>query len=221
MILLSVLKTWITVTLLSLSFAGSLVTMSNTTFIYAQQAETNTKLVHAGQGNATDIVFAFIPQNMVIKVGESITWDTPNIYAEPHSVTFLNEIEYFPEFILPFNVTKSTEFQPSDPKTSADPLFVPTEPSETTKTVVMVNARALIPVVIDSDGKNVTYLEPNSHYTMDGSENLVNSGWLWPEGQAPSSVQPISNFTVTFEKPGTYSYICNVHPWMSGSVVVE
>ncbi len=219
--MLSVLKTWITVTLLSLSFAGSLVTMSNTTFTHAQQAETNTKLVHAGQGNATDIVFAFIPQNMVIKAGESITWDTPNIYAEPHSVTFLNEVEYFPEFILSFNVTNSTEFQPSDPKTSADPLFVPTEPSEITKTVVMVNARALIPVVIDSGGKNVTYLEPNSHYTMDGSENLVNSGWLWPEGQAPPISPQISNFTVTFENPGTYSYLCNVHPWMSGSVVVE
>ena len=221
MILLSVLKTWITVTLLSLSFAGSLVTMSNTTFTYAQQAETNTKLVHAGQGNATDIVFAFIPQNMVIKAGESITWDNPNIYAEPHSATFLNEVEYFPEFVVPFNVTNSTEFQPSDPKTSADPLFVPSEPSETTKTVVMVNARALIPVVIDSGGKNVTYLQPNSDYTMDGSENLVNSGWLWPEGQAPPGSPQISNFTITFEKPGTYSYLCNVHPWMSGSVVVK
>jgi plastocyanin len=219
--LLSVIRISIIITLLSLSFGAALTTLSNPTLIYAQPPETHTKLVHAGQGNATDIVFAFIPQKTVIKAGESITWDTPNIYAEPHSVTFLNEIEYFPEFILPFNVTNSTEFQPSDPKTSADPLFVPTEPSETTKTVVMVNARALIPVVIDSGGKNVTYLEPNSHYTMDGSENLVNSGWLWPEGQAPPSVQPISNFTVTFEKPGTYSYICNVHPWMSGSVVVE
>ncbi|HXW11403.1 MAG TPA: hypothetical protein VD694_01495, partial [Nitrososphaeraceae archaeon] len=207
---MSVLKTWITVTLLSLSFAGSLVTMSNTTFIYAQQAETNTKLVHAGQGNATDIVFEFIPQNMLIKAGESITWDNPNFYAEPHSVTFLNEIKYFPEFVVPFNVTKSTEFQPSDPKTGADPLFVPSESRDTTKTVIMINARAFIPVVIDSSGKNVTYLQPNSNYIMGGSESLVNSGWLWPEGQAPPGGSPISNFTITFKKPGTYSYLCNV-----------
>ena len=219
--MLSVIRISIIITLLSLSFGAALTTLSNPTLIYSQPPETHTKLVHAGQGNATDIVFAFIPQNMVIKAGESITWDTPNIYAEPHSVTFLNEIEYFPEFVVPFNVTNSTEFQPSDPKTSADPLFVPTEPSETSKTVVMVNARALIPVVIDSSGKNVTYLEPNSHYTMDGSENLVNSGWLWPEGQAPPGSPQISNFTITFEKPGTYSYLCNMHPWMSGSVVVK
>lgn len=221
MISLPVTKTWIPVTLLSLSFAVALITISNPTFTYAQPVETNTKLVHAGQGNATDIVFAFIPQNMVIRAGESITWDTPNIYAEPHSVTFLNEIEYFPEFFVPFNVTNSTEFQPSDPKISADPFFLPTESSESTKTVLMVNARALIPAVIDSSGKNVTYLQPNSHYTMGGNEKLVNSGWLWPEGQAPLGSPQISNFTITFEKPGTYSYLCNVHPWMSGSVVVN
>lgn len=221
MFLLSVIKTWITVALLSLAFAVALATFSNATLTYAQPAETKMKLVHAGQGNATNIVFAFIPQNMEIKAGESITWDNPNFYAEPHSVSFLNEIKYFPEFVVPFNVSNSTQFQPSDPKTSADPLFVPTDPSETTKTVAMINARAFVPVVIDSSGKNVTYLQPNSDYTMDGNESLVNSGWLWPEGQAPPGGPPISNFTVTFEKPGTYSYLCNVHPWMSGSVIVK
>ena len=217
----SVIKTSITIILLTLSFAVTLMTSSNLTLTYAQPAETNVKLVHAGQGNATDIVFAFIPQNMVIRAGESITWDNPNFYAEPHSVTFLNQIKYFPEFVVPFNVTNSTEFQASDPKTSADPLFVPSEPSQTTKTVLMINARAFIPVVIDSSGNNVTYLQPNSNYIMGGSESLVNSGWLWPEGQAPPGGSPISNFTLTFEKPGTYSYLCNVHPWMSGSVIVK
>ena len=130
MILLSVIKIRNTVILLSLSFAITLTARSNPVLTYAQPVETNTKLVHAGQGNSTEIVFAFIPQNMVIKAGETITWDNPNIYAEPHSVTFLNEIIYFPEFVVPFNVTNSIEFSPSDPKTNADPLFVPAEPSE-------------------------------------------------------------------------------------------
>jgi plastocyanin len=30
----------------------------------------------------------------------------------------------------------------------------------------------------------------------------------------------VSSFTVTFEEPGTYSYFCAIHPWMSGQVVV-
>jgi plastocyanin len=28
------------------------------------------------------------------------------------------------------------------------------------------------------------------------------------------------SFTVTFEKPGIYDYVCTVHPWMTGSVEV-
>ena len=68
---------------------------------YAQQSENATTLVHAGQGNATDIVFTFIPHNSEINVGESITWDNPNFYAEPHSVTFLKEKKFFADFAMP------------------------------------------------------------------------------------------------------------------------
>jgi plastocyanin len=30
-----------------------------------------------------------------------------------------------------------------------------------------------------------------------------------------------NTFTVTFENPGTYNYVCILHPWQTGSVVVE
>ena len=32
---------------------------------------------------------------------------------------------------------------------------------------------------------------------------------------------PVSSFTVTFEEPGTYTYFCAIHPWMTGQVVVQ
>ena len=220
-ILLQEIKFSISFILLSLPLIIPLTALSCPLLASAVQGESNTKLVHAGQGNATNITFAFIPQNVVIKAGESVTWDNPNFYAEPHSVSFLNEVKYFPEFVVPFNVTNSTNFVTSDPKINADPLFMPTVPNKTTKTVAMINARAFNPVVIDSSGNNVTYLEPNSDYSMGGNESLVNSGWLWPDGQAPPGSPPLTNFTITFEKPGTYSYMCNVHPWMSGSVKVN
>ena len=89
------------------------------------------------------------------------------------------------------------------------------------KTVLIVNARAFIPVVIDSTGRNVTYLPPNSNYTMDETEKYVNSGWLWPEGQAPPGSPPITKFTLRLEKPGTYPYVGNVRPWMTGIVTVK
>ena len=55
---------------------------------------------------------------------------------------------------------------------------------------------------------------------MDGTESYLNSGWLWPEGQSLPGGPQITKFTVTFEKPGTYTYMCNVHPWMTGLVTV-
>ena len=96
---------------------------------------------------------------------------------------------------------------------------VPGETSQT-KTVITVNARAYIPVVIDSTGKKVTYLPPNSNYTMDRTESYLNSGWLWPEGQSLPGGPQITKFTVTFEKPGTYTYMCKSYSdGMTGSVI--
>lgn len=196
-------------------------TLTGLTLIYAQPAETTAKLVHAGQGNASNIVFAFNPNHIEIKVGESVTWNNPNFYAEPHSVTFLKDKKYFADFAMPFRVANSSDYQPVDPNSNSEPLFAPAQPGEMTKTVVTVNARAYTPTVIDSSGKDVTYLQPNSNYTMDGTESYVNSGWIWPEGKAPPGSPPISKFTVTFQAPGTYSYLCNVHPWMTGGVLVK
>ena len=187
-----------------------------------QTSEHSPKIVGAGGGNSTSPLTIFVPENIEIKAGESVTWNNPTPVAEPHSVTFMKDDKYFPAFVAPFHVANSTDFQSLDPNSNAEPLFVPV-PGESpqTKTVVTVNARAFIPVVLDSSGKNVTYLAPNSNYTMVGTESYVNSGWLWPEGQAPPDGPPITKFTVEFEKPGTYSYVCNVHPWMTGKVTVK
>jgi hypothetical protein len=44
------------------------------------------------------------------------------------------------------------------------------------------------PTVIDSVGKNVTYLSPNANYTMDGTESYINSEWLCSQGQVPQEL---------------------------------
>ena len=31
----------------------------------------------------------------------------------------------------------------------------------------------------------------------------------------------IAKVTLTFDKPGTYSHVCSVHPWMTGEVTVK
>ena len=219
MILLVATKSGIVLISISLSLALALMAVTASVPTYAQPTSTTTKLVDAGQGNANSVITAFVPQNVEIKAGESVTWDNPTTVAEPHSVTFLKDKKYFADFVSPFYVANSTEFRSVNPESNAQPTFPPSQPGETSKIVVAVNARAILPVVLNAN--NVTYLQPNSNYTMNGTEDYVNSGWLWPDGQAPPGGPPISKFTVTFEKPGTYPYLCNVHPWMTGIVVVK
>ena len=206
---------------ISLLFALSLIALTSSYTTYAQPTGTTSKLVHAGQGNASTVIVAFVPQKTEIKAGESVTWVNPTSVAEPHSVTFLKDKKYLADYAAPFHVPNSTEFKPLDPKSNTEPLFAPVQPGDTAKTVVTVNARAYMPVVIDASGNKVKYLPINSNYTMNGTESYLNSGWLWPNGMSPPGSPPVNNFTVTFEKAGTYSYLCNVHPWMTGSVTVN
>jgi plastocyanin len=198
----------------SLSWAAAIIYPS---ISYAQPS---TKTVHAGVGNASSVITEFVPKEIEIKSGDSVMWDSPTTVPEPHSVTFLKSNVSYPAFAAPFLVPNSTEFTLPDPASNAEPLFAPSNPGDAMKTVITVNSRAYLPVVIDSTGKNVTYLPPNSIYSMHGTESFINSGWLWPLGQAPPG-PPLTNFTVTFDKPGTYAYLCNVHPWMTGSVIVK
>lgn len=41
--------------------------------------------IQAGGGNSTAPLTTFLPRNMQINVGESITWDNPSTVGEPHS----------------------------------------------------------------------------------------------------------------------------------------
>jgi plastocyanin len=202
------------------SATGSTI-MNNNNQAEAQEKQVNSPIrVKAGGGNSTDIKTVFVPQNIEIQAGQTINWFNPTPVGEPHSVTFFKDTKLFPVFAVPFAVPASTEFDALMPSPNLEPLTVPSNDT-TSKTVVITNARSLSPVVVDSTGQNVTYLPINANYTMDGSESYVNSGWVWPEGKNPPEAPPISEFTVTFGNPGTYGYVCTIHPWMTGTVVVS
>lgn len=86
--------------------------------------------------------------------------------------------------------------------------------------LIAINARTYNSVAIDSQGA-VNFMKPNTNYSMAGIEKYVNSGFLLPEGLEQQYPGSGNTFTVTFEKPGTYYYICVLHPWMTGSVRVR
>ena len=48
-------------------------------------------------------------------------------------------------------------------------------------------------------------------HTVSGSNGLF----------ASQLIQPTGKFSFTFDKIGTYSYQCSIHPWMKGEVVVS
>jgi plastocyanin len=184
-------------------------------FITNYVVATDSKVSVGGNGSLWD---SFTPQNVEIKSGESVTWRNPMVVSEPHTVSFILDPEYFAPPVAPFSISDSVELKSLLPNPNIDPNMV--DHQNGTRTVIVDNARQSNPVIVDNEN-NATYLPINSDYSMDGSEKYINSGWMWPEGLAPPGASPISNFTVIFEKPGTYNYICSIHPWMTGSVIVQ
>ena len=195
-----------------------LITTANFKVISAQNTTTTaTTKVQAGGGNSTAPLTAFVPQNIDIKAGESVTWDNPSTVGEPHTATFVLDNKTTTGIVSPFGVPNSTQLTAIPPNSNNEPLKVPGQ----NNVVIAVNARSFIPTVIDSQGSVKQFAPPNAAYTMNGSEKYVNSGWLVPKGQEQLYPGSSTSFTVTFQKAGTYHYICQLHPWMVGSVLVK
>ena len=172
--------------------------------------------VQAGGGNATAPLSQFIPQKVEISTGQSITWTNPTTVGEPHTVTFVLDSKTMTGVVSPLAVPNSTQFTPIPPGSNNQPVMMPGK-----SIVIALNARSYIPTVIDSQGNVQMFAPPNAKYTFSGSEKYVNSGWLLPKGQEQEYPGSGNTFTVTFQKAGTYGYICILHPWMTGQVVVR
>ena len=184
-------------------------------------SQNDTRTVAAGGGGPVSVVTWFVPQNISISAGETVTWVNPTVVGEPHTVSFLKQPDYFAAIESPYLIPRDTELSPANPnERNTEPLIIPGQNDTTSNTIIIANTRSYNPVVIDAQN-NVTYLPLNANYTMTGDELYVNSGWMWPEGQNPPGTPPIKSFSVTFENPGTYDYICAVHPWMTGRVIVQ
>jgi plastocyanin len=185
------------------------------------QARNDTRTVAAGGGGPVSVVTWFVPQNISVSTGETVTWVNPTVVGEPHTVSFLKQQDYFAAIESPYLIPRDTELPPANPnERNTEPLIIPGQNDTASNTIIAANARATNPVVIDAQN-NATYLPLNANYTMTGDELYVNSGWLWPEGQIPPGLAPITSFSVTFENAGTYDYICVIHPWMTGRVIVQ
>lgn len=207
-------------------------TIINISAVYAQEV----KEVQAGIGVGNAAIILFSPQQVQIKAGQSVTWYNPTPVPEPHTVTFVlnnnnnNNKSYAADLTAPFtisnttsNTTNSTQIMPLIPNSNSDPLMTPDN-----NAIIAVNKRAYNPVVVREDSpttttgeKNVNYMKQNANYSMSGTEDYINSGWLLPKGQENLYPGSGNTFTMTFQKPGTYDYVCIIHPYMTGRVIVN
>lgn len=179
--------------------------------------EDGTLKVKTGAGGAVGPLTWYFPKNAEIKVGETVVWYNPTSVGEPHTVTFIKDPADFPALDVPYVISNSSALVPLDPNANSDPTLIPGPEGKTV--AVIANARAYAPVAV-TDGK-AQYLTPNASYTMTGDESYVNSALIWPEGQVPPGLPEVTSFSVKFEKEGTYDYLCILHPWMAGRVVVK
>ena len=202
-------------------------TLMNISAVYAQEV----KEVQAGIGVGNAAIILFSPQQVQIKAGQSVTWYNPTPVPEPHTVTFVfnnnnNNKSYAADLIAPFTIsssstTNSTQIMPLIPNSNSEPLMTPDN-----NAIIAVNKRAYNPVAVIEDspttgGKNVTYMKQNANYSMSGTEDYINSGWLLPKGGENLYPGSGNTFTMTFQKAGTYDYLCIIHPYMTGRVIVN
>jgi plastocyanin len=204
-------------------------TIMNISVVYAQEEE-EVKEVQAGIGVDNAAIILFSPQQVQIKAGQSVTWYNPTSVPEPHTVTFVlnnnnNNKSYAADIIAPFTIststtTNSTQIMPLIPNSNSEPLMTPDD-----NAIIAINKRVYNPVVVIEDsttgGKNVTYMKQNANYSMSGTEKYVNSGWLLPKGQENLYPGSGNRFTMTFQKAGTYDYLCIIHPYMTGRIIVK
>src|SRR6185437_11604510 len=127
-----------------------------------------------GQDNISESLFS--PQQVQIKLGDSVTWYNPTPVAEPHTVSFVFDNTTMTNIITPFAIRNIKELVPLPPGSNSQPTTVPGK-----NIVLSLNNRVYNPAVIDSQGK-VKTVPINSNYTMTGTEKFVNSGFILPKG---------------------------------------
>jgi plastocyanin len=79
------------------------------------QAQNGTRIVEVGGGGPISVVTWFNPQNVSIKLGETVTWKNPTIVSEPHTVSFLKQQDYFANVESPYLIANGTELTPANP----------------------------------------------------------------------------------------------------------
>ncbi|TVP40759.1 cupredoxin domain-containing protein [Candidatus Nitrosocosmicus arcticus] len=184
-----------------------------------QQQQDNKPIeIAAGGGKYSAPLTIYVPDKIEVNVGQPVNWYNPTDVGEPHTVTFVMDNSTMAGVVSPLSISNTTTITTLPPNSNNEPIVISGQNG--TNTIIALNARTFNPVVIDSSG-NVEYMSPNANFNMDGTEKYINSGWFLPKGMEQEYPGAGNTFIITFEKPGTYNYICILYPWMIGSITVR
>jgi len=109
---------------------------------YYYDSETGIYKVKAGGGRI--IVMNYYPQNLEIKVGDSLKFYNPTTVLEPHIVTFIPDNKYFPTLEGAYLVEDPSSIHALPGDLNSEPLIVPVD--EQSSAIVAINARGFSPL---------------------------------------------------------------------------
>lgn len=168
----------------------------------AQAPREVTALVGAGQD--TEQVMRFFPQNLTVRAGDTITWKANG--GEIHTVSFIGEGAF--DKVPPAWLVQDSGDSPG----KLIPGFAVPQPNAKSPADVMLD-----PLVFFATRQQGT---PVEHYSGQG---FVSSGVMNPVAPPflPPGTPANDKFSLVFDKPGTYQYVCLVHLGaMRGTVTV-
>jgi plastocyanin len=164
----------------------------------AQQAKVvpRTVNVQAGAGQDTVDLLAFLPEKLRIRVGDTVTW---KFEGDLHTVTFTTGTKPA-GLVIPTSQAQPGEVIPR--------VFLPVPGAP--QGVNMMNPLLVFPTR-KAD-------QPVEKYSGTG---YINSGMMSKATLFPGT-PPIQTFSVTFDTPGTFQYLCLLHQefGMRGTVEV-
>jgi plastocyanin len=164
----------------------------------AQQAKVvpRTVNVQAGAGQDTVDLLAFLPEKLRIRVGDTVTW---KFEGDLHTVTFTTGTKPA-GLVIPTSQAQPGEVIPR--------VFLPVPGAP--QGVNMMNPLLVFPTR-KAD-------QPVEKYSGTG---FVNAGMMSKTTVFPGT-PPIQTFSVTFDMPGTFQYVCLLHQefGMRGTVEV-
>src|ERR687894_2454942 len=101
------------------------------------QAQNDTRIVAAGGGGPVSVLTWFIPQNISISAGETVTWVNPTVVGEPHTVSFLKQQDYFAAIESHYLIPRHTELIPANPnERNTEPLIIPGQNDTASNTII-------------------------------------------------------------------------------------